>query len=142
MSDLEHLRAYLEENRLMTVATVGVDGAPWASTVFFAFDQTLHLYFFSDPETQHCRNIATNPRVAVAINQVWGGHGVIRGVQLLGTADRPSGDDADRALALYRTRHSWVTRFLTDHVIFRIAPSEIWMIDSVRFLSFHRKRIV
>lgn len=49
----------------MMVATFGE--YPWIASVYYSFDKDLNLYFLSDPATLHCRQIAQNPQVSVAI---------------------------------------------------------------------------
>ncbi|OGK24910.1 hypothetical protein A2954_00785 [Candidatus Roizmanbacteria bacterium RIFCSPLOWO2_01_FULL_37_12] len=49
----------------MVVATYG--SHPWIATVYYTLDQDLNIYFLSDPNTIHCRQIAKNPKVAITI---------------------------------------------------------------------------
>lgn len=62
----ELIRNYLAKYNLMQVATQGKDH-PWIASVYYTFDNDLNLYFLSDPRTKHCRQIANNPKVAVAV---------------------------------------------------------------------------
>ncbi len=58
---LDHLKAH----KLMSIATYG--DHPWIATVYYSFDEELHLYFLSSPDTLHAKHIAQNPHVAVSI---------------------------------------------------------------------------
>lgn len=49
----------------MVIATYG--DHPWIATVYFAIDENLNLYFFSNPSTIHCQQILSNPKVAVSV---------------------------------------------------------------------------
>jgi uncharacterized protein YhbP (UPF0306 family) len=80
----------LEAHTTATLATVGEDG-PWAATVFFASDPTLNLYFVSDRQTRHGRDIAVHPRVAVAINADCRAWAEIRGLQITGRVEMLDG---------------------------------------------------
>ncbi len=81
---------FLAEHNLMAVATYG--DHPWIANVYYTFDQNLTLYFLSDPNTIHCRQIGSNPQVAVSI---FDSHQKInqpkRGLQLQGLAHQISG---------------------------------------------------
>ncbi|MBI4193423.1 MAG: pyridoxamine 5'-phosphate oxidase family protein [Candidatus Colwellbacteria bacterium] len=134
--------AYLERNRLMVVATVA-DSTPWAATVFFAYDQNLNLYFYSREDTRHCREIARNPRVAVAVSHAQHAqNNFVRGVQMTGEARKVSAEGYAAAYARYRERFAWADRFSSDHVLYRIAPRQLWCIDEELLGHFNRVRVV
>lgn len=40
----------------------------WIATLYYSFDNDLNIYFLSNPETVHGRQIASNPNVAIAIS--------------------------------------------------------------------------
>ena len=63
-------------NRYMTLATVAANGDPWASPVWFAPDGDREFLWVSDPRTQHSRNLAERPGLAIVIfdSQVAVGH--------------------------------------------------------------------
>ncbi len=136
----ERVRNFLAKNRLLSLASVGKHG-PWASTVFFAFDTDFHLYFYSDPRTQHAQNIADDPRVAITINQYWGEPGEIQGMQCAGEAAQLVGEEEQRQYEKYQQRYAWVDEYRDDHVVFRIVPTEIWMIDSESTGHIHRVQL-
>jgi general stress protein 26 len=63
-SDLAAMaKRLLDSNRYMTIATVGDDGHPWATPVHFSPDRYRHMFWISDPEAQHSRNIRARPEV-------------------------------------------------------------------------------
>ena len=57
----------LDSNRYMTIATVGEDGHPWATPVYFTPDRYRHMFWISEPEAQHSLNIATRPEVSIVV---------------------------------------------------------------------------
>jgi len=73
---------YLESHNTMTLGTCS-DDVPWAATVFYA-SQDLRLYFFSAPDSLHCRNLTANPRVSVTIQEDYRDWRKIKGIQLGG----------------------------------------------------------
>ena len=61
----QHVLDFLKTNKLMQVATFG--DFPWIVNVFYVFDDDLNLFFLSAENILHCRQIAQNEKVAVAI---------------------------------------------------------------------------
>lgn len=76
--------AMLDENRIMTIATVRQDGWPQATMVGYVHDD-LTLYFSVARTSQKFANIQNNPRVSVAI-----GHDAPRTIRGLSMAGRAS----------------------------------------------------
>jgi len=65
MTNKESLHAYLKSQNLMSLATYGE--APANCAVYFAVDDDFNMYFISEPDSEHCINIAKDPHVACAI---------------------------------------------------------------------------
>jgi nitroimidazol reductase NimA-like FMN-containing flavoprotein (pyridoxamine 5'-phosphate oxidase superfamily) len=61
-------RAIIDRNLYMVLATVGADGAPWASPVFYSTEDGRDLYWISSPEVTHSRNIAHEPRIGIVLH--------------------------------------------------------------------------
>ncbi|MBC9725441.1 pyridoxamine 5'-phosphate oxidase family protein [Streptomyces sp. TRM68367] len=61
-------RAIIDGSRYMVLATVGADGVPWASPLFYSTEDGRDFYWISSPEVTHSRNIAHEPRVAIVIH--------------------------------------------------------------------------
>ena len=51
----------------MTVATVGSDGTPWASPVFYVPDEDYNLYWTSETTARHSENIRATWSAAIVI---------------------------------------------------------------------------
>ncbi|MCD8507476.1 pyridoxamine 5'-phosphate oxidase family protein [Candidatus Woesebacteria bacterium] len=49
----------------MVLATYGEH--PWIATLYYSSDEELNVYFLSNPETLHCKQIVENPHVALSI---------------------------------------------------------------------------
>jgi len=87
MSELRsRLIAFLHHHDTMTLATIGPAGEPRAAAVFYAADDALDLYFLSDPDTRHGRNLAREPRVAATIQADGQDWQEITGLQVEGRA--------------------------------------------------------
>lgn len=134
------IKGFLEEYKNMTVATC-VNDTPWGSTLFFASDDALNLYFISNPQTRHAQDIAANPKVAVVINSNNQEHGKLRGLQLAGEGQMLNGQEAISAFAVYIKRNPIMQSFISSAEklisgnvkIYQIRPTRIYFIDEVRF---------
>ncbi len=95
----------LMENVLCSIATVTPNHQAHANTAYFSYSDDLELYFLSHPGSQHCRNLETNPSMAMTIfssTQTWGGPD--QGLQLFGTCELARGKDATKAEQSYKKR--------------------------------------
>jgi PPOX class probable F420-dependent enzyme len=77
--------AFLGEERTCRVSTVGADGAPHTSALWFAWDGSA-LWLNSIVKSQRWTDLARDPRVSVIIDA---GHdfGELRGVELIGRVE-------------------------------------------------------
>ena len=82
------VRAFLERERTASLATVDDARVPYAANVQYALTpDALQLLFVSSPKSQHSLNIATQPKVALAVYGPSNGPAEIHGVQLRGTCE-------------------------------------------------------
>jgi hypothetical protein len=65
MSD--ELRAIVDANHYMTLATAGADGRPWATPVWFATADYRDFYWVSKPGARHSMNLAVRPELGIVI---------------------------------------------------------------------------
>ena len=107
----ETVLKYLEEHYTMTIATAN-DETPWAASVFYASDG-FTLYFLSDPESRHSKDIAENPMVAVTVNEDYHDWRKIKGIQIEGKAEVvTTEDEMARAVATYVDKYSFTAAYL------------------------------
>jgi uncharacterized protein YhbP (UPF0306 family) len=95
----------LNENVLCSMATVTSDYQAYVNTAYFSYSENLELYFVSHPGSGHCRNLETNPSMAMTVfssSQAWGSPD--QGLQLFGTCALARGADAIKALNSYAGR--------------------------------------
>ncbi len=101
----ESVRALLAETTLCAWATVTAGAEAHLNIGYFAHTDGLELYLLSHPSALHCRNLGSNPSMAVAVyasTQQWTEPG--RGIQLFGTcAEVPPAEGAE-AERLYSDR--------------------------------------
>jgi hypothetical protein len=65
------------------IATVNMAGSPHSSPVFLVFDEALHGFWASSPDSLHSQNITRDPRIFLSIFDSREGHS---GLFLSGTA--------------------------------------------------------
>lgn len=131
----------LRRNRLMALGTSS-NGNPWGATVFYAYDRALNLFFYSREDARHCKDIEKNHRVSVVINHEWRNpDGTIKGLQMVGRAQKVSKREYRRNFSTYKARFRWADDFTADHVLYRITPREVWYIDQKLFGHFYRVRM-
>jgi uncharacterized protein YhbP (UPF0306 family) len=98
-------RQLLEASTLCSIASVCDDGRPHINTAYFAWNDLVDIFWTSEPEAQHSRNVRASGTVAIAVydsNQPWGTPG--RGIQLFGRAEELEGEAAREAKATYQDR--------------------------------------
>jgi len=131
-----HVRDLLAVNRYLTLGTVGADGRPWSSPVYFAADGIADYYWVSAADAAHSRNIAARPSVSAVVfdSTVPPYHG--RAVYLSAEARELSGTDAGRALDIYPgpEGRGGVALTLADVIgtsewrMYRATASELWVL--------------
>jgi pyridoxine/pyridoxamine 5'-phosphate oxidase len=95
------LKAIVDANHYMTLATADEDGLPWASPVWFASIDYRELFWVSSPEARHSRNLAVRPEVAIAIFDSRQPPGTGQGVYIPATAEQVPESEILRGLAVF-----------------------------------------
>ncbi len=94
----------------MSLATASPQGEPHAAPVYFAAGPPAGLYFFSDPESRHARDIRLNPLAAASIYPESGDWRQLRGLQLRGQAQIVAlGQEWQRAWGYYQAKFPFVS---------------------------------
>jgi uncharacterized protein YhbP (UPF0306 family) len=127
----------LRGNILCSVASVTRRGRAHIHTAYFAFSaRPMEIYFLSDADSVHARNLEANPSAAVAIfdsSQRWGRSD--RGVQLFGSCRQATGPAARTAERAYARRFAPYARWLA-------ATTEGGRRAAARFRSYRFYRFV
>ena len=138
----------LRENVLCSMSTVAPVNRAHINTAYFCYTPELVLYFLSDPDSRHGRNLERSPSLAMTIfksAQEWGGQD--RGLQLFGTCRRTRGRGANEAERVYAARFSpyakWMkgmspagrqqAALLRSYAFYRFLPSRIKILDEREF---------
>jgi nitroimidazol reductase NimA-like FMN-containing flavoprotein (pyridoxamine 5'-phosphate oxidase superfamily) len=125
----------LDENRVMTVATVRPDGWPQATTVGYA-SEGLTLYFLCGLESQKARNLTLDDRVSLTIDHDTDNIMEISGLSMAARAE-PITDHAEgvRILQLLSSKYpaaanTGMTMPEPEQVrIFKLDPTVISVLD-------------
>lgn len=127
----------------MTLATSEQDGEPHAAAVYFAADDELKFFFFSDSESQHGRDLAIRPKCAVAIYPECQDWQDIRGLQLRGEA-RPiqPGPDWEHAWLVYAEKFPFVAgmkEVVARNQFYVFIPTWVRLVDNRRGFGFKQE---
>lgn len=91
---MNEINTILEGNIIGTLATINIDGSPWATPLHVFADDTA-VYWFSKDTHQHSTNIANDPRVSVAI---WSKNDATKGGYISGEATKLSAEETPAIL--------------------------------------------
>ncbi len=150
-TDLRQLiTEYMNEQKLMQLATLSADGAPWVCSVWFAFDDDLNIYFFSATNRQHSQEIEKDSRVAGAMAKPHTVADTPRAIQFKGKAVKLTNeDDIAHARSVYEGRifdakniDELMVNSERPHVFYKITPSKFVMFDAVNFPDNSRREYI
>ena len=109
----QQLYGFLHDVEVLTLGTVDAAGLPHTCILYFVCDPQLRVYFYSRPDTAHCRHIERQPRVAITAvdaRDLWEAGS---GMQMDGHCRPLGAEEADHVLALYEQKYprgSWAQR--------------------------------
>ncbi len=63
----ESIKEIIEQNKLLSLATVTPSGKAHINTLYYAYDDKLRLYVITDPKSDHSLNLLKNKSAAVSI---------------------------------------------------------------------------
>ncbi|XVV16489.1 pyridoxamine 5'-phosphate oxidase family protein [Actinoplanes sp. CA-131856] len=136
MSLDEHARAIVESNLYLTLSTVGTDGRPWASPVYFAPAGERDLLWCSETSARHSVNLAERPLVGLTVfdSTVEPYHG--RAVYAEAEAFEVPAGDVGEALTRYPRRDGHDVTMLdrddvtapSDYRLYRASLSALWVL--------------
>ncbi|MCP6719459.1 MAG: pyridoxamine 5'-phosphate oxidase family protein [Patescibacteria group bacterium] len=82
----KYLEECMQSTEFCCLATVDDNGV-WSNTIYFAWDDNLNLYFISQPQSHHMKNLVKDPRIAISIyNTTQSTFDDVAGIQLDGEA--------------------------------------------------------
>ena len=120
-------RRLMNASPLCSLATVSPRGRAHINHMYFAWNDRLDVFWISDPDSIHSRNLARNRSAAVTIyasSQVWGKPD--RGIQLFGTAGVVRGREG---AAVYGRRFRDFDADSNDLPYYRFRPQSVKLFD-------------
>ncbi len=134
-----HILDFLTEHHAMTLATAGP--GPHAAAVLYAHLE-FALYWVSDPETRHSREIAAGGEIAATINRDYADFTQIRGLQLAGPAAMLTGNEAAEGLSVLTRRYPFFEQFADSggELSGALAKASVWRFDPVHIVYVDNTR--
>ena len=133
----ETILGFLNNHHTMSLAT-SRDDCPFAASLFYANDGFI-IYFLSSPVSQHSLNLSQNPNVAITINKDYSEWRMIKGLQIIGKADKVPEEELPIVIKTYSEKHSFVRLILWDRNFssrivdvgfFKVIPETVRLIDN------------
>lgn len=135
------IKKYLAQKDLqaMQLATIGKNGQPWISTVYFVADKQGNIYWLSLPTRRHSKEIAGNKNVAVTV--VIKKDFPVIGLQAEGTAIEVTNlKEIARPMLIYIKKYATGRDFYkraaqgtNQHKMYKFTPSRFSLFDEVNF---------
>lgn len=141
--DGEYPFAELLQVSTMTLATISAAGIPHAAPVYFAAGKTLEFFFFSDPSSQHGRDLEANQLAAAALYPESEGWQTIRGLQMRGQAhilDR--GPEWEVGWEIYQRKFPFVSGLkpiVARNAMYIFKPEWVRLVDNRRGFGFKQE---
>lgn len=127
-------RDIIKEVIYITLATSSMDGQPWNSPVYSAFDESYNFYWVSDKNAQHSKNITNNAQVFIVIYNSTAKEGTGGGVYIKAKAQEILDEkDIEAALSLLYARKNKAPRevkeFLGEYPrrVYKATPEFTWI---------------
>ncbi|BAB76403.1 pyridoxamine 5'-phosphate oxidase family protein [Anabaena sp. FACHB-709] len=128
----------IADNIYCSLSTCSVDGFPWVSPVFFAYDDSWNIYWSSAITSKHSQNIYHNDgRVAIAIYNSSFPEGSPEGLYFQGIACELDQNQAEKAFPLLANRaRKPLLKTAADYLddsprrIYQFQPQQTWITGS------------
>jgi uncharacterized protein YhbP (UPF0306 family) len=138
---VESIRAIMGKTKLLSMATYSRHEGPHINNAFYAFDDEA-IYFLSDRETRHCKNIESSRALSIGIadsSQRWGNE--LRGLQMWGGAVRVYIDEREKAIRCYARRFPAFRNYIKDDLgsDYRRLEGDFYAFTPNRFCLFDEK---
>ena len=98
----QRITKFLKRHHVLTLSTQSEDG-PWTAHCFYAFlEEEMALVFTTDEDTRHGQEMLANPVVSGGIVLETKVVGMVRGVQVVGKVEAPTGPRPDKSGQAFR----------------------------------------
>lgn len=127
----------------MTLATSDAGGMPHAAPVYFAADQSMMLYYFSDKKSRHSQDLCADPRAAVAIYPGGDDWRTLHGLQLHGSVQLiQPGAAWEAGWQVYLEKFPFVAALKTivaQNSLYTFRPNWMRLVDNRRRFGFKQE---
>ena len=121
--------------------STAIDNQPWVSSVWFATDEDMNIYWISSINRRHSKEVLENKKVGAVMVLPQTPDDAPRGLQLQGLAELLTNqEDIDNAISVYAGRifsKEKIKEFMEDeenpHRFYRIKPTQFVLFDAVNF---------
>jgi nitroimidazol reductase NimA-like FMN-containing flavoprotein (pyridoxamine 5'-phosphate oxidase superfamily) len=125
--------AVIETNKYLTLGTVGADGLPWVTPVYFTPAGHDTFYWASSPDALHSVNIAANPDVSIAIFDSSVPIGGASAVYFRAQASVVPDDELEACAAIYASRYPELRKYTADELrtdlrLYQARATEHWIL--------------
>lgn len=132
------IQDYLSKMQLMLLSTSS-GNQPWVTPVYYAFDANLNLYWLSNSEKRHSKELEKNPKVGGAIVVPHNYGDKVRGLQFEGEARKLAGEELEMGINIYTSRF-WIVEDRTTenngrHTCYQLKPKIYYLYDEINFPS-------
>ena len=134
----EKLREFVAGQRTADLGTVSASSEVHVSPVFYWSDKDLRIYWLSGGKSEHSRNVAEQPEVALAIHchaEQWR---EIRGVQMKGSVRLVDGKEREKVLKSYKKHFDLGSVFqvaVLASTLYCFEPHWMRMTDNTQFFG-------
>ncbi len=132
------IRYIAEKTIYCCLATINDDGTPWASPLFFGYDESLNIYWRSAVNSRHSQNIERQPDVSIVIYDSNSNWGEGKGLYMKGRAEIVEGNESNvqnalRHLDRRSNKKTQQSELLGDSPrrVYKFTPSSIWVNKSL-----------
>ncbi len=131
----ERMLSYIANHNTIILSTNGPEG-PWATPVFFV-NRGYRIYFLSDPDSIHSRNLYGNPLVGAAITEDYKDWKQIQGIQMKGKAYLVTSlTEKAKVLASFLKKFPAVKHIIETPGSFKGAAKTQWHCIEPKYLKF------
>jgi uncharacterized protein YhbP (UPF0306 family) len=121
----------MNASTLCSLATVTIGGKAHINHMYFAWNESFDVFWASDPDSLHSRNLARNSSAAITVydsRQTWGRPD--RGIQLFGTGGLAGERAVQTAKRAYAKRFSAFDSEVSDfYPFYRFRPRSLKIFD-------------
>jgi len=144
----KEISPYLKTTKQATIASCN-HNKPWTAIVFFAYDESLNIYFLSRVNRRHSLEILRNSDVSLAIaEQTYDLGNKVKGLQIEGQCTPLVGKEAKKAFSLFCKRFvrakdlislnlliKTITLLLDGkhHKLWKVTPTMIKVFDETKY---------